>query len=211
MTARLVSLLGWLYLHFVGFTSRVRIRLHPAAEPFISQKKSCVFAFWHRHQLMMCYEHRHRGVRVLVSRSKDGELIAQALHRFGYKTIRGSSTRGGATALAELMDAVSSGAQAAVTPDGPKGPFRSVQPGVAVLAEKTGAPIIPCGWAGSRVKEISKAWDRFLIPLPFGRYEIIFGDPLFLSAGEPSAEEKVRAAIDAAGVEAERLLAEGRP
>lgn len=209
MTARLVATLGWLYLRFVGLTSRIRIHHHPAARGIIDEKKPCIFAFWHRYQLMMCYVHRHRGVHVLVSRSKDGELIARALHMFGYSTARGSSTRGGAAALMELIDAVSAGGQAAVTPDGPKGPFRSVQPGVTALAQKTGCPVVPCGWAATRSKALN-SWDRFLIPLPFGRYEVVFGGPLTVAPEDASAPDRIQAALDAAAADAEKILNEGK-
>lgn len=201
----LVSLLGWAYLHFVGLTSRIRVHMHPGSKAVTDGKRPCVFAFWHRYQLMMCYERRGRGIKVLVSRSGDGEFIARTLHRFGYDTSRGSSSRGGAAALMGLLDAVAAGGQAGVTPDGPKGPFRSVQPGLALLSQKTGAPILPCGWAGTRVKTL-RSWDRFLIPKPFGRYVFVFGEPLVISAEETGAEEKIRAALDRAAQEAEDLL-----
>jgi lysophospholipid acyltransferase (LPLAT)-like uncharacterized protein len=207
VTARLVPVLGWLYLHFVGLTSRVRFHCHPDAKPFVEGNAPCIHAFWHRYQLMMCFTRRNRGIRVLVSRSGDGELIARALELFGYETARGSSSRGGAAALKAMLEAVAGGASLGVTPDGPRGPYRSLQPGTAAMAQKTGAPILPCGWAGSRVKEL-RSWDRFLIPLPFGRYEVVFGAPLRLASDEPDAEGRIRAALDAAPAEADRLLAE---
>jgi lysophospholipid acyltransferase (LPLAT)-like uncharacterized protein len=207
LLGRVLSLLGGGYLHLVGWTSRFRVTHHPAAAALINEGRPCVFAFWHRYQLIMAYEHRHKGVHVLVSRSKDGELIAQALERLGYRTARGSSTRGGASALRELLEAVASGGQAAVTPDGPKGPFRAVHPGVAALSSKTGAPIVPIGWAGTKVKAVP-SWDRFLIPLPFGRYEVRFGEPFVAPSDGAAAQESIRAALDGAAAEADRRLGE---
>jgi lysophospholipid acyltransferase (LPLAT)-like uncharacterized protein len=203
--ARAVALLGGAYLRFVGFTSRLRVHHHPAAHEIVRGNKPCVFAFWHRYQLMMCYEHRGRGVHVIVSRSKDGELIARALEDFGYVTARGSSTRGGASAFMALLEAVQAGGQAAVTPDGPKGPFRSVQPGVLALAQKAGVPVVPCGWAGTRVRRLP-SWDHFLVPLPFGRYQFVFGEPVPVLPGDSAAESNVRAALDAAAAHADALL-----
>jgi lysophospholipid acyltransferase (LPLAT)-like uncharacterized protein len=205
LLAEVVSFLGAAYLRFVGFTSRFGVRHHPAAAALIDGKKPCVFAFWHRFQLIMAYEHRDKGVHVLVSRSKDGELIARALERLGYRTARGSSSRGGATALREMLDAVAAGGQAAVTPDGPKGPLGAVHAGVAALSQKTGAPVVPIAWAGTRVKALS-SWDRFLVPLPFGRYEVWFGEPFVLAPEDPSPEDKIRAALDAAVLVADDLL-----
>jgi lysophospholipid acyltransferase (LPLAT)-like uncharacterized protein len=102
---------------------------------------------------------------------------------------------------------VQRGESVAFTPDGPRGPFRSVQPGVVALAVRTGVPVVPVAWAGSRVKEL-KSWDRFLVPLPFARYEVVYGDPVFLAEEGPAAAARVRDAIDAAGREAERRLGE---
>ncbi len=209
LLAETISLLGASYLHLVGKTSRFRVHHHPAAAQIIDGKRPCVFAFWHRYQLIMTYEHRHQGVHVLVSRSKDGELIARALERLGYRTARGSSTRGGATAMRELLDALSAGGQVAVTPDGPKGPLGMVHPGVAALSQKTSAPVVPIAWTGTRVKALS-SWDRFLVPLPFGRYEVYFGEPFVLAPEDPSPEQKIRAALDASVLHAEKMMGEAR-
>lgn len=203
-----VSWAGWAVIQAIGRTSRLHAHYHPAARRAIAEGP-VIYAFWHRYQILMAYEKRGCGALVLVSRSRDGELIARVVERFGLRTARGSSSRGGGTALRELLDGVRSGRSAAFTPDGPRGPFRSVQPGVLALAEKTGAPIVPLAWAGSRVKELS-SWDRFLIPLPFGRYEVVFGEPLRVG-GEAEAADRLRESLDAAAREAERLLAEPHP
>jgi lysophospholipid acyltransferase (LPLAT)-like uncharacterized protein len=199
----IISVLGVLYLRFVSITSRLRIHTDPAAASLMHDRRPCLFAFWHRYQLMMAWVYRNHGAHVLVSRSQDGDLIAGALHVLGYRTVRGSSSRGGAAALMGLMDILVSGGQAAVTPDGPRGPYRSLQPGLLTLARKTGAPIVPCGWAGSRVK-ILGSWDRFIVPLPFGRYDVVFGAPI--SVPEEGGEDLVREALDGAAAEADALL-----
>jgi lysophospholipid acyltransferase (LPLAT)-like uncharacterized protein len=198
-----IARLGWLYLHVVGKTSRLHVRFHPAARALMDGGAPCIFAFWHRYQLLMAYEHRNRGVHVLVSRSKDGELIAQALHLFGFSTARGSSTRGGATAFMSLLEALRNGGRVAVTPDGPKGPLGTVHGGVLELARKSLAPVIPIAWQGTRVKALS-SWDRLLIPLPFSRYEVLFDAPVpatvlssddapdLLARALTAAEENVR-------------------
>jgi lysophospholipid acyltransferase (LPLAT)-like uncharacterized protein len=195
-------------LQLIGKTSRLRSVYHPEAEALRKKKKPFIYTFWHRFQLLMVYEHRHQGVPVLVSRSRDGELIAQVLHRFGFRTVRGSSSRGGARALSELFQWAEAGSCLAFTPDGPRGPYRSVQPGVVSVAQKKGLPIVPLAWAGTRVKELS-TWDRFLVPLPFGRYTVFFDKPLWLSPEDSSPEEKVRQALDHAAEEAEKLLRRG--
>lgn len=203
--AWLASWLGWMYLHFVGKTSRVARRCHPDAQSLLDSGAPFIYAFWHRYQLMMMYDQRDRGIHVLVSRSRDGEIIAQALRRFGYDTARGSSSRGGVRALLQLLARARDGKCIAFTPDGPRGPYRSLQPGVVLAARRSGLPIVPCGWSGARVKELN-SWDRFLVPLPFGRYEIVLGEPLRLSPEEAGAEERVSRALDAAAEKAEEAL-----
>jgi hypothetical protein len=204
--ASVVSWLGWVVMGGVGATSRLNVHRSAGFRAREQAGLPVIFAFWHRYQLMGLYEHRGRGVHALVSRSRDGEMIARALHRFGYRTVRGSSSRGGGAALAQLLDIVNAGDSVAFTPDGPRGPFRSIQPGVLAVASRTGAPIVPMAWAGSRVKEL-KSWDKFLIPLPFGRYEMVFGEPLFLNTADAAAEAKLREALDAVEAEARARLA----
>ncbi|MCX6910267.1 MAG: lysophospholipid acyltransferase family protein [Verrucomicrobia bacterium] len=199
-----VSWVGWAFLQFIALTSRIRTVIHPAAQKFGEGRLPHIVTFWHRYQLLLAYERRERGICVLVSRSLDGEYACRMLHRYGFVTARGSSSRGGVGALLELVRHVRNGGQVGVTPDGPKGPLRSVQPGVVRLAIKTGAPIIPTAWAGTRVKELH-CWDRFLIPKPFGHYAVYLGAPLFLTE-EAGAEEKVCQALNAAEAEAQRLL-----
>lgn len=205
LLADLISWAGILYLYFVGLTSRVRIHRADGCRAREGKKDPIVFAFWHRFQLLLVYAHRRRGVHVLVSRSRDGEFIARALTRMGFRTARGSSSRGGGAAFRDLLDVVAGGACAAFTPDGPRGPYRSVQPGVVALAVRSGAPVVPVAWAGTRVKELN-SWDRFLIPWPFGRYAVVYGEPLFLTEEGPAAAQRVRDALDAAADEAKRRL-----
>lgn len=193
---------GWLVLQLIGRTSRLTRHWAPSARALDASGGPIVFAFWHRFQLLMVWEHRHRGVTVLVSRSRDGEFIARVLERFGFRTARGSSSRGGPAAFRALRTVVESGGRVAFTPDGPRGPAESVQPGVIALAEQTGAPIVPVAWAGTRVKTL-RSWDRFQVPLPFGRFVVAFGDPVRIAPGVDGA-----AALRAALIQTERIARE---
>jgi lysophospholipid acyltransferase (LPLAT)-like uncharacterized protein len=201
--------LGKYLLSFIGLTSKITYDIHPQTDAFFRERRPIIYTFWHRYQLLLCYDRRGRGINVLVSQSKDGELIARVLLMFGFKCVRGSSSRGGVAALLKMIELLRSGDWGAFTPDGPRGPFRSVQPGVVAAAQKSGAPIIPIGWAGTKVKTLN-TWDKFLIPLPFGRYHIVYGEPLYLAPGDKQADEKVRAALDAAAARAEAGLSAGR-
>ncbi len=94
----------------------------------------------------------------------------------------------------EVIDRIKAGCVVAFTPDGPKGPCRSIQPGVMAAAAKPGAPIVPIAWSGNRVKELG-TWDRFLIPLPFGRYKIVYDKPIYVRESSGNSENLVREAL----------------
>lgn len=200
-----VSWLAWFLIQFIGRTSRLHVYRSAGFQDRVNRGLPLVYAFWHRYQMLMLYEKRNSGVFVLVSRSKDGEFVAQTLHRLGFNTARGSSSRGGGSAFIKLMDVVRAGQSVAFTPDGPRGPLRSIQPGVLALAVKMGIPVVPLAWAGTKTKELI-SWDRFLVPLPFGRYQVVFGEPLTFSENGPGAEEQLRAALSAVESEAQKRL-----
>jgi lysophospholipid acyltransferase (LPLAT)-like uncharacterized protein len=202
-----VSAAGWAAVQFIGRTSRIKVVSSPGYRDRIERGRPVIYAFWHRYQVLMLFVHRGEGVHVLVSQSKDGELIAQTLHRLGFRTVRGSSSRGGTGALLKLMDVVKAGGSVAFTPDGPRGPVRSVQPGVLALAAKMEIPVVPLAWAGRRVKELG-SWDRFLIPKPFGRYAVVYGEPTFFSESGPAAEEKLKNLLIAVESQAQSALSD---
>lgn len=132
---------------------------------------------WHALMLVPLFHNRHSAGCALVSEHRDGELIARVLRRLGYTLVRGSTTRGAARALVQLVRAAREGRDLAFTPDGPRGPRYVAQPGVVYVAAKTGCPIIPVGFAAARYWEFH-SWDRFRLPKPFSRAELRYGEPL---------------------------------
>ena len=146
-----------------------------------------IFCLWHNRLalamfIFRTYVQRHHpcnGLAALTSASKDGALLAATLEQFGIQPVRGSSSRRGAQALVELTSSLARGLHAAITPDGPRGPRYQVQPGVAALAQLTGAVIVPASYHASR-KVVFKSWDRFQLPLPFARCDVVFDTPLTL-------------------------------
>lgn len=205
LLAYIVSWLAWGLIQFIGRTSRLRVHGSAKFEDRVKSGLPFIYAFWHRYQMFLLFEKRNSGVSVLVSQSKDGEFVAQTLHRFGFNTVRGSSSRGGGAAFIKLMDVVRAGQCVAFTPDGPRGPLRSIQPGVLTLASKMEIPVVPLAWAGTRTKKL-RSWDGFLVPLPFSRYEVVFGDPMYISENGPEAEKKLRAALNAVEADAQHRL-----
>jgi lysophospholipid acyltransferase (LPLAT)-like uncharacterized protein len=118
-------------------------------------------------------------VVTLVSLHRDGEYITRAVRRWGYTAVRGSTSRGGLEALRELIRHVKQGRSLAITPDGPRGPREKMKPGPVIIAQRTGAPIIPVVSGASRGWFFG-GWDRFLIPQPFARCQIVYGEPVFV-------------------------------
>ena len=156
-----------------------------------------IYALWHGRLLMFpcLYGPLHR-VHVLASRHRDGELVARFVRTFGFETVRGSSTRGGAVGLKRLARLLMAGAEVAIVPDGPRGPKGVVQPGVITLAKITGCPIVPLTFGASRAWRL-RSWDEFLIPKPFSRAIVCFGSPLTVPAqADRSLQEALRRELE---------------
>ncbi|MBI3399248.1 MAG: lysophospholipid acyltransferase family protein [Deltaproteobacteria bacterium] len=128
--------------------------------------RNVIIAFWHGTLLMMPIMYRGGGVSVLVSRHKDGELIARTVKRFNIDSVRGSSTRGWLGGVKGLLNALKKGKDIAITPDGPKGPKFNVQMGIVHLAKLTGLPIIPMTFSASK-KKLLKAGMGLLYRIRF--------------------------------------------
>lgn len=143
-------------IRLLGRTMRIRTEGADRVDVLHRRGQPIILAFWHAQQLMIPLGYRGAGTHVLISRHRDGEVIARIIARFGHGAVRGSSTRGGAGALRELIRLGRSGRDLAVTPDGPKGPRQVAKPGVIQLARATGLPIVPLGFSCSK-KNSSRA------------------------------------------------------
>lgn len=161
----------------LGATWRfTRVRVHER-ESRIDRGERCIFAFWHSRILPLVYTHRRRAIAVLVSRHRDGELIARVIERLGFRTARGSSTRGGEAGLRDLLQHAEEGNLLAITPDGPRGPAQRVKPGLVFLASRTGYAVQPLAAAARRCWTL-RSWDGFRIPQPFARLVVTYGEPI---------------------------------
>ena len=185
----LLKKLAKLMIELIVFSNRVTISGRENINELQNKNLPLIFIFWHRHILFVIHQFKNTGARPLISLSSDGELVAAVAEEFGMKPIRGSSSKGGARAFLNMVRSVQKeNAQVLITADGPKGPARRIKDGTVQLALKTRAYVIPISWSGSRVKILEKSWDRFLIPLPFGRIRFAYGQPLQISAtSDPSS------------------------
>ena len=199
-TARIVSAGIWL-IRLLAWTWRYRVRDDDDVRRLRAAKRPIIFALWHGQMLPLLYWHRDEGVAVLISEHGDGEIIARIARHFGFRTIRGSTSRGAARALLELVREVQNGSELAITPDGPRGPAKTFAPGTVIVAQRSGAPIVP---AVAHVPFAWRlgSWDRFVVPKPFARITVAYGDAIEIdsvSAREAAGNaERVRDAMLAA-------------
>ena len=175
-SSRAVLHLGRSFLQILGRTWRFQVvngarvtQLRRSGRPFI-------FALWHGHLLPLLWYHRDQGVMVLISEHRDGELVARAAESLGYGLIRGSTTRGADRALISLVRELQAGHEIAITPDGPRGPAESFAPGALVAAQRADCYILPVAIFARPAWRLG-SWDRFMIPKPFARVTIAYGEP----------------------------------
>jgi lysophospholipid acyltransferase (LPLAT)-like uncharacterized protein len=193
---RVLSRVAQLALSVLASTWRVRTIGFEHLASLRAAKRPFVAVLWHGRLLPILYRHRGEGVTVLISRHRDGEVVARAAERWGYRTVRGSSTRGGHVGLLGLVDVLRAGGEVAVTPDGPRGPAEIIKPGAVVAAKLGGAAVIAIGARASRAWRLS-SWDGMLIPRPFARVDIQYSVPLAVSADERDQERELAAVADA--------------
>lgn len=204
--AAAAPLLGRGYLRLIRATCRFRLEPWPLA-PDAGGGGVTLLALWHNRLLGPIVPYRQRGIGVVISRSRDGELISRVVAACGYVPLRGSSSRGGSAALRATLAHLQSGRDVVFTPDGPRGPRYRVQPGIAYAAAKSGRPVIPVG-VGMTRKLVVRSWDRFQLPLPFSAVQVCFGDPLTFGAADPVASigEAIRQELAGVTARADRLL-----
>ncbi|MCK4359470.1 MAG: lysophospholipid acyltransferase family protein [Candidatus Cloacimonetes bacterium] len=168
------------------------LRIHGIDKKYQANAKkkygTVIYAFWHNRLLILSYAHRFENIHILISKHKDGEYIALAISGLGYKSIRGSTTRGGMRAMVELNRAASQ-YDIGITPDGPSGPKEEVQDGILYLAYKTGKPIIPVS-CNAKYKWVLNSWDNFIIPKLLSPAKIIYGKPIFVNKKEELSSKK---------------------
>jgi lysophospholipid acyltransferase (LPLAT)-like uncharacterized protein len=195
---RLIPYLVWTYVTVVGLTTRLRVHGQKKRDDMRTKGQRYIYCFWHQRQVFFTWSHRGDNASVLVSKSKDGELIAETMRLSRIDACRGSSSRGGAAAAREMIETVERGLDLGITPDGPRGPAREVKPGVLFLAQKLRIPILPLTNALSRRLEFKKSWDKFQVPLPFGRAALVYGEPIWVREGDDVAAKaaELKAELD---------------
>jgi lysophospholipid acyltransferase (LPLAT)-like uncharacterized protein len=191
----------------LGSTLRWRVEGMHHYDAIIASGKQPIFAFWHGRILPATLFWRDRGIVVITSENFDGEWIARIIRRFGYRSARGSTSRGGARALVQLRRELASGRPVAFTLDGPRGPARVAQPGAVWLAAATGSPLLPFHIEANRAWTMG-SWDRTQIPKPFATVAVAISSPLQVTGTGDDAIEEGRERLTQQLIASERLARE---
>jgi hypothetical protein len=201
LTERVVELLApplaFRYVQLLHATMHCEYRNRGVLERSRAAWGHYILAFWHSRFLMMPYSYPDRRLVVLLSRHRDARMLARVLRRFRLDVAFGSSSRGGAAVLREIVRRVEKGFDVGLAPDGPKGPRRRAKPGVLAIARLTGLPIIPTAFSAHPARRL-RSWDRTLVPKLGAKALYQYGEPLTVPRNiDPVDQERIRRHLEA--------------
>ena len=185
LTQLLISLLGSLYVLFVYKTSTIDLKNRKNIDRLFKKNESFIYAFWHD-QLLICplTWQSECEIKVLISKHRDGDIIARLISKLGFKAIRGSThksgktkNKGGLTSARQMIKSLKNGISIGISPDGPKGPRHKVSDGILSISRLSNSSILPVG-IGFKKKWLLNTWDKFIIPKPFNQITIIWGEAI---------------------------------
>tara|TARA_S200000501_G_scaffold130314_1_gene123163 strand:- start:6170 stop:6850 length:681 start_codon:yes stop_codon:yes gene_type:complete len=181
----LLSLIGSIYVLTVYKTSKVNLKNRKKIENLLERNESFIYSFWHD-QLLMCplTWQSNSNIKVLISKHRDGDIIAQLISNLGFEAIRGSThktnkikNKGGLLSARKMIKSLKNGISIGISPDGPKGPRHKVSEGILSISRLSESVILPVG-IGFKKKWVLNTWDKFIIPKPFNEITVIWGDPI---------------------------------
>lgn len=189
------------YIRFCAATTRWEYRGLEHVQPYWAQGKPLIGAFWHGRLSQMTHIWPTPAtLSMLVSQSRDGQVIARAIEKLGFGTVRGSAakrgqTKGGEAAVRQIVELVERGVSIGITPDGPRGPRMRASKGVAALALLAQAPVLAVSWSVTNGRLLN-TWDRMLLPLPFGRGVFVIAPPIAAEGDEEALRLRVEAELN---------------
>lgn len=207
LVQRVVGMGLYALLRLLRFTWRINFS-DPHGVIEASRDKPFILCVWHNRLVFGMYAYSNnikpisgRRMAAMVSASKDGALLVEIMKAFDMKPVRGSTSRRGRQALLELSRKIKSGLHLGITPDGPRGPSYEIQDGILALSQVTGLPIVPLGSSANR-KYRFNSWDRFQLPMPFARCDVVYGSPLQVprqldDAQRTALREELKSRMDA--------------
>jgi hypothetical protein len=202
---RILSFLIWSVLTLWSRTLTIRLVNKASPDRLAGEGKNVIYAFWHDSMFLLPYAHRNWKVEIMVSESKDGEIAAGILRRFGFEVARGSSKRKGSRALIKLISSIQSGRSVGIAVDGPRGPRHEAKEGAVFLAGKLMVPIVPVATAARRCWTLNRTWDQFILPVPFTGGVVLYGEPIVVNG---TSREEIAAKRDELEAALHRLTRE---
>ena len=196
--AMILSFIGWMVLLLWNRTLRIKFVNKSVPDRLASEGKNVIYAFWHGRQFILLHSHRNFGIVIPASESRDGEIQAGILKRFGFDVVRGSSKRKGDRALLGLVSGLRNGKDIAIGVDGPRGPIYEAKQGVVYLAGKLDKQIVPVTASAKSAWILDKIWDKYLLPRPFTRGIVMYGEPIIVEGISKEELEKKRKELEAA-------------
>ena len=175
------------FIFLTGVTAKISWVGKEIIDELIEKSQPFIICAWHQDIYFSSWLLKDFELTALISSSKDGEYINQILSGFGFRAVRGSSTRGGIGAMKQLVRCLKDGNAVAITPDGPQGPIHKIQEGIVALAKMTGVPIIPWRYEASSCWKLN-SWDSHKIPKPTTKIRSVFGQPLYVPKSASSSE-----------------------
>lgn len=208
-----ISFLLWALQNFIGHTTRLKVINAQRVEELQKKGRGGILVTWHGRTFLCVYYFRKKGLFAIISLSRDGEIQNGVFRRFGWVTVRGSTSKRAVGALLEAAKRIKRGEILAFTPDGPRGPAGKVQPGTIFLAKSAGCPIIPVG-VSARPRKLFGSWDSYMLPYPFSKGVIIFGEPIKVPANLhknqiPQFCHRIEGEINRLTAEAESMFQSG--
>ena len=184
---KFLAYIGYLYILFVGITSRIEIINQEFSSKMWKEKKPFILAFWHGQLMMIGHVWKSKAIlNMLASSHSDGRFGAYIAGHFNLKNISIES-KNKSPSLRQVFKILNNGNYLGVTPDGPRGPNQKVSEGIIKIAINSQVPIIPLGFASSRNFKL-KSWDSFLITYPFSKCKFIWGDPIVIPSTTKDSE-----------------------
>jgi lysophospholipid acyltransferase (LPLAT)-like uncharacterized protein len=189
---KLISFIGWALISIWSKTVRIRVVNKQIRDRLVTDGKNLIYAFWHGRQFLLFHYQRNSGIVIPASESRDGDIQAGILKRFGFNVVRGSSKRKGDRALLGMVEGLRKGKDIALAVDGPRGPIYEVKQGITYLAGKLNKPIVPVSTSAKKYWILEKIWDKYLLPMPFTQGVIVYGEPIVVRGTQEEELESKR-------------------
>jgi lysophospholipid acyltransferase (LPLAT)-like uncharacterized protein len=196
--AKILSFLAWVVITLWSRSLKVHLVNKNTPDRLAAEGRNVIYAFWHGSLFLLPYTHRNSGSTIMVSESRDGEIMARMLRHFGFEVIRGSSKRKGNRGLIGLITSMRKGKSVAIAVDGPRGPRHVAKEGAVFLASKLMVPVIPVATGARRCWTLEKTWDKLVVPAPFTEGVVIYGEPITVNGTSMEEIESKRVELEMA-------------